>query len=359
MQKKNLYGLFAGITMLIVIFNSRTVISGVQVGITLCLKTIIPALFPFIILSTIISSVLLGKKIKLLSPIRKLCNIPSGAETILLLGFLGGYPIGAQLVAQAYSSGSITNSTAKRMLGFCSNAGPAFIFGIFSTIFTNQTISWWLWGIHITSAITVGFLLPKEPPSTCRILTCSTVNLQNALKKTIKTLSLICSWVILFRILICLSEKWMLIYLPVNIQVLLSGLLELSNGCIFLTKIKQEEIRFLYASIILSFGGLCVAMQTKTVTQNIGCRYYFLGKLLQTLFALLYSIILLPLIYDYIKFSENILAIGIIALTVGIIINFMYRKKLWHLQEICSIIPSKIGRREQKHAVSKKNASFL
>ena len=353
------YGGFAVSAMAVIILDTKTVIHGAQEGIQLCIETIIPALFPFIILSGIISSYLLGQSIKFLRPVGKLCRIPQGTESILLLGFLGGYPVGAQVVTQAFISGCISKTTAKRMLGFCNNAGPAFLFGMFSIIFSKPIYSWALWGIHILSALTVGLLIPGEDESICSINKAKPITLQAALKNAIKTVSLICGWVIVFRIIICIFDKWFLCCFPDNIQVIVSGLLELSNGCIFLSKVPSEALRFIYASGLLAFGGLCVGMQTKSVTQELNCGFYFPGKILHTVLSVLYSAIVVPILFHNAGILLYCSILSGFMLTIGIVIYLIFRKKLWHLQKQCSIIPLKIGRKEQLYAVSKKNAPFL
>ena len=123
------------IAMTLCILDAKTVLQGATNGIELCMRSVIPALFPLLTCSTYLTGNLGIFSSSLLRPVGKLCRIPSSCVGILITGFLGGYPTGAQAVAQAYESGSISKETASRMLGFCNNAGPAFIFGILSTIF--------------------------------------------------------------------------------------------------------------------------------------------------------------------------------------------------------------------------------
>ena len=359
MSKRNIGAILAACAMAIIILDTKVVIIGTQEGIKLSLQTIIPALFPFIILSGIINSCLLGQTIKFLLPLSRLCKIPKGAESLLMLGFLGGYPVGAQAISQAYAQGSLTKNTAQRMLGFCNNAGPAFIFGMFSVIFSRPIILWVLWIIHILSGITVGLLLPGEELSDCKIKISEPMSVPKALQNAIKTTSIICGWVVIFRIIISFCDKWLFWMLPVEMQVAFSGFLELSNGCVLLQKIQQEASRFLLASVFLAFGGICIGMQTKSVTENLGCGFYFSGKILQTHFALLYSLILQPFLYKNVSIITNTPLLITLILLIGIQLYLLHRKKLWHLRNKYSIILSKIGRKEQLYAVSKKNNTFL
>ena len=57
-------------------------------------------------------------------------------------------------------------------------------------------------------------------------------------------------------------------------------------GCCELLAVTDVSARFCICSGILAFGGLCVTMQTVSVTAGLSLKPYFLGKLLQTLFSL-------------------------------------------------------------------------
>ena len=160
--KTVLTGLVCSFCLAGMILDWNTALSGAQEGISLCLYTVIPSIFPFMFFTNLLFPILTGGKSRIFSPLGKLCHIPSGAEPILLLGLLGGYPLGAQAVTAAWKNRSISKDTAKRMLGFCSNAGPSFIFGVCSGLFFDPKAIWILWFIHIISALIVGSILGKS-----------------------------------------------------------------------------------------------------------------------------------------------------------------------------------------------------
>lgn len=119
---------------------------------------------------------------------------------------------------------------------------------------------------------------------------------------SVKTMGVICGWVILFRVLIAFLNRWFLWFLPETPRIALIGLLELSNGCCELPKIPDIRVRFMLCSGMLAAGGLCVTAQTATVTKGLSLRYYFLGKAIQILVSLMisYSIMyqtMLPLLF--------------------------------------------------------------
>ncbi len=296
--KKIIFGILICAAMLILIFDSRTAINSVSTGIDLCLRTVAPALFPFLILSGLMNRCFLGQHLRFIAPIGRFCRIPTGAESVLLIGFLSGYPVGAKLVAETYFAGHLTKNTAKRMLGFCSNAGPSFIFGMIAAAFTNPFVPWVLWGIHIISALVVGFLLPDTMDDICKLPESKPVPISQMLYNAIKNLAMICGWVILFRIALAYLDRLILNCLSTELQVLIYGVTELSNGCIMLNKIGNDGVRFIMASVMLAFGGCCVAMQTISVTDKLGSGAYFPGKLMQMLLSIIISYIMQPLLFQ-------------------------------------------------------------
>jgi hypothetical protein len=72
----------------------------------------------------------MGSSPVLLEPVRKLCRIPAGCSCLLIPAFLGGYPAGAQAVGQTLHQGGLSRKDAERMLLFCNNPGPSFLFGV-------------------------------------------------------------------------------------------------------------------------------------------------------------------------------------------------------------------------------------
>ena len=282
-------GICASIGMLILILDGKMALEGTRNGIELCLKTVIPSLFPFFILSIVLTNSLAGTSLPFLRPLGQLCGIPKGAESSLISGFLGGYPVGAQCISAAHNTGQLSSSEAARMLSFCNNAGPAFLFGMISSVFPSKWHVWALWGIHIISAIFVAMIIPGNSSKILQVSEKSGISLSNALQSAIRVMATVCGWVVLFRVLIAFLNRWILWLLPMDLQVLFTGLLELSNGCCELLSVTDVKLRFLICSGMLAFGGLCVTMQTVCVASRLSLRLYFQGKLMQTFFSLILS----------------------------------------------------------------------
>ena len=287
MNRRLLLGFFSALGILVLILDTKTALSGAAEGIALCIGSVIPSLFPFLVLSILLTSALTGLHSKPLSRLASLCGIPKGSEAILLTGLLGGYPVGAQAAAQSCRQGRITLHTARRMLGFCSNAGPAFLFGIVAGKFSVWWAAWVLWAIHILSALLIGACLPGREQTSAVSGKPVPVSLPRALEQSVRIMALICGWVIIFRVLISVLNRWLLWLFPIDLQVFLLGLLELTNGCCELEYIQNEGLRFVCASAILGFGGLCVSMQTASVAEGLGTGWYIPGKILQALISVI------------------------------------------------------------------------
>lgn len=294
MKKHNvLSGLFAALGMSILILDSATALSGAQEGVSICLRTIIPSLFPFFILSGILVGSLMGTSLPLLRPLGWLLGMPKGTESLLISGFLGGYPVGARSVQDAWTAGAVSQQDAERMLMFCNNAGPAFLFGMAAPMFSGSGAGWVLWGIHIASALITGLLFREEPSEASAGISRSPMDLSSAMEHALRVTAGVCGWVIAFRMLCAFLQRWFLWLLPDWGQAAVTGLLELANGCMALRYISDESLRFLLCSGMLSLGGLCVTMQTMSVTQGLKLNHYLSGKLIQTVLSLLLSLVYL------------------------------------------------------------------
>ena len=155
-----------------------------------------------------------------------------------------------------------------------------------ASLFPHAGFAWALWGIHVASAVLTALLIPGGQAIGRKTNPPRGHSLPDALNHAIRVMAAVCGWVILFRVMITFLKRWILWAFPPGIQTALIGLLELSNGCYELPAVSDLALRFLICSGILAFGGLCVTMQTVSVTEGLSLRYYFLGKVLQTAFSL-------------------------------------------------------------------------
>lgn len=288
----------AALGLAVLILDSRTAVEGAQDGLELCLRTVVPSLFPFIFLSSLLTSTLLSGKLRTSRVLCRLFKIPYGADGILLTGLLGGYPVGAKCVAEALDRGQLSAADAERMLVFCNAAGPAFLFGITGSVFEMRWAPWCLWGIHLFSAWLVSRLIPSKPSTFIVAPTPVETNLPQRLRQSLRVMGEICGWIILMRVLISIFEKWFLWSIPNHWQTLICGILELSNGCTSSANINNTGLRFIFCSVMLGFGGLCVALQTSSVANGVKQALYIPGKIMQALISFLIAFVVQSIFFE-------------------------------------------------------------
>lgn len=278
---------FSIAVLLLLIFDPRTAAAGASEGIDLCLKVVIPSLFPFFVVTTYLNASVFGIHIPGLNVLGNLLHVPSGGESLLFLGFIGGYPVGAQLIADTYRQGGFHKRTAQIMLGYCSNAGPAFIFGVAGVLFRSIWPPLLLWLIQIFSAVITGFLLPRPEKAAVSLKQHTSMSLVQALRKSITICASVCGWILVFKIVMAYFHRFAVGQIKNEYTILITGILELSNGCLRLSEIDSESLRFVLCAVFLSFGGVCVALQTMSATEDLGMGFYIYGKAMQACISLL------------------------------------------------------------------------
>ena len=140
---KNLI-LFSFIAFLcsIIIIMPQASASGVITGLKFCSEILIPSLFPFMVLSSLIIKTGLSEKTgEFFSPIIKnLFHLPSCTAATIILSLIGGYPTGAIGVNELYRQKKITQKQAEQMLLFTVCAGPAFVLNAVCAQFSSNKI---------------------------------------------------------------------------------------------------------------------------------------------------------------------------------------------------------------------------
>ena len=285
------------LTMVFLILNAKEASVFAADALTLCTASLIPSLFPFMFLAIVLNSALSGYRFRSLRIVKSLCRIPEGSEILFLLGVLGGYPVGAQLIANTYYRGNLKKEDAQRMLGFCNNAGPSFIFGVIGPLFHSITVPALLWTIQITSALITGAVLKGDSNTAIKENCRSKISITDTLEKSVKSMGLICGWVILFRIAAGFLQQYLSTHIPIDILTIITGLLELTNGCIALYGIKNSGLRFILASIFLTLGGMCVLLQTASSIKTLNIKTYIIGKSIQGIISIVLAYIIQRLIF--------------------------------------------------------------
>lgn len=280
-----LAGLLLAAAMCYLIFQGKAALEAAQEGISLCLKRVIPSLFPFFVLSRLAAGSSLANDLaRVLGPIlERVYHLPGSGATALVLGALGGYPTGAQVAADLKTRGRLTAREAERLLAFCSNCSPGFVFGMLGCVFGISGAGV-LYCAHLIAATITGFFLrSREAPCHKAPTMGASVPIPQAVGGALRAMGSVCAYVVLFSILTDALARGGQGFLPDSLLLVLQGLLELTGGFAALSAQTPDVLHFCMAGFFLSFGGLCVWFQTKSILAPAGLtgQWYLPGKLLQ------------------------------------------------------------------------------
>lgn len=258
---------------------------GVRNGLELCLKSVIPSLFPFMVISAfLVQSNMTAKADRFLSPVtRLLFRQPGCAGSVIFLSLIGGYPVGAGLVGQLYESKKITLSQGQRLLLFCINPGPAFVISCVGVqMLSSQKAGVILFASVTVSSLILGFLTrfmsdpPEEPVKTEKdsMGDLSQSFVLSAAKST-NSILMICGWVIIFSTVSALIKT---AGLPDSAALFTDCILEVTNGCF-------NSIGVLPVSAIagiIGWSGLCVHCQIMPalVRLKLNYKYFLTGRII-------------------------------------------------------------------------------
>lgn len=112
-------------------------------GLDLWFHNMIPALFPFMVLSGIMLRMNLADKFAaIVKPLfYPLFRINNSGIFAIVSGFLFGFPMGARIITDLYSNKKLTKTEASYLLAFCNNIGPIyFISFVLSTLNLKRII---------------------------------------------------------------------------------------------------------------------------------------------------------------------------------------------------------------------------
>ena len=250
--------------MAVLILDSRCAARSASDALTLCGSVLIPSLFPLFVLSGMLVPNLSGLRFPILV---RLLGIPDGSEGLFLLGCAGGFPIGAASIAQAAAAGGISRRDAARMLGLCSFCGPAFLFGVLPRVLTMpQTAA--LFVIQLETGLLLAAFWPGRSAEAVQPIS-QTITMPEAVRRGISSMLSVCAWVMLAGVAAGFLRHWLFPLLPEGAAVLLTGLLELTNG-IFSLPADHPSMTFVLCAVFVCFGGISVLLQIGGVSAPAG-----------------------------------------------------------------------------------------
>lgn len=281
MQKPRFFkwlpALFCGAVCYILFSASALCARGVREALAICGSTVIPSLFPFMVVSGfLVHSGLSAALGRIASPITaRLFRLPGVSAGVILMSLIGGFPVGVKMTAQLLDSGELNESQAKRMCLFCVNAGPAFVISAVGTAVLGSTRA----GVLLYTSVCLSALLlgictrwfaEKEPPrpqkSAVFLLGNPAVTLSDAVRESVYAMLQICAWVVLFG---ALGAYLQALPLSDTAAVFIHCITEVTAG------VHAAAGRFSLPMLaaVLSFSGLSVHCQLLSDLKRCGVQY--------------------------------------------------------------------------------------
>ena len=286
------------ISLVLVLRNADIAIRHMTYGLRLCVTSVIPSLFPFMVLSELIVSTgavrLVGRL--LARPFGALFHIGRESACALLLGLLCGFPVGTRCALSLYQQGVIGREELSRLLCFSNIPSSAFLISTVGTsLFGDHSFGVLLYAITVLSALLLGILIARAPQNKKRAQTPSVPfdsptprkgksgvsAFTDAIGSSALSMLHICAFVVFFSVLAGALEHLLQgISLAPPLSALLFGFFELTGGVARASTLSLPVSELLCAFFV-GWSGISVHCQCMSLCSlpEISFRPYLLAKL--------------------------------------------------------------------------------
>lgn len=297
----------------------EAVFNGACSGLLLWYQIIIPTLFPFLVVTSLLlrtNGVIVISRL-FYRPFHLLFGTSFYGTFAILAGFLCGYPMGSKIIADLLRGEKISCKEASYLLSFCNNASPSFIltFLVIKTIGKSELIlpvfllllgtpvllsfSYRIWHYFILnenwifSSSYKNVLVAADPVKSNSSQKINFSLLEVCIMNSFESLVKVGGYLIIFSVLLS-----MFTLLPADLPgfLFLKASLEMTNGLLLLSQNMQNSSMLLPALLSLTaFGGWCAVAQTQTMIEgtNLKILPYIRQKLTAALAVSLLTILYL------------------------------------------------------------------
>jgi len=248
-------------------------------------QNIVPNLLPmFIISSLIVSTNLISNICNILrKSFEYIFNINKYGVYVYILSLISGSPSNAKYIKDLRNNNLITKDEQDKLLTFTMNYNPILILSLLS-LYLPKIISYTILIIIISSNFITGLILRnKEKIINNHIIKIKKTNISTIIKDTLETLLMILGTLIFYNLIINL--------IPINIPLLkniLNGILEITTSLSSLKNININiNIKIVLTLIYLSFGGLSIHTQIKSILPDTNYKLFIKSRLICIIISLI------------------------------------------------------------------------
>lgn len=284
------------LTVIILLYPSKCLIFALN-GLNLWFQKMIPALFPFMVLSGIMIRMnLTDTFVKLLSVFLKpLFRVRSSCIYVIFMGFLCGFPMGANVSATLYERKQLSKREAEFLLAFCNNIGPVYFVSFalpVAGLSAHPALLIGMYGLPVLYGLILRYTvysdLPvKESPTGFEASGYGFLEaLDDSVMSSLSAITRLGGYMIFFNLL----NIFAYLFLPVMLRPYCSCFLEITGGL----QLLGDKAPY-FTLCLLPFGGLSCLAQTYSMIKNtnLSLKKYCYHKLALTLLSVVYYAVLL------------------------------------------------------------------
>ena len=308
---QNLYPFFALFLALYTLIFPLQSSFFVNKAIGICLGSLVPSLFPFMLLIRFYCEVKPDKKPSRASVLlSRLLGVAPSLSGVTLLGMFSGFPVGASGIKSLYARGLCTKEQAQRAVCLSNNCSAAFIIGtVGAGLLKSVKLGYVLFAAQLMSVITAAQLLKlfgtkdnthfdvkaaserSEKPKSSVFIDC--------VKSTMSAMINLCGFVLFFYLLsgiICDNLGFVLAkanaQTAVTAKTIICGVLEMTSG-VFSAAAADFPRNVLLCSAVTSFSGLSVYFQVKDAADGLDVSAFIPVHLLLSVLSPMYTLVIL------------------------------------------------------------------
>ncbi len=316
-MKRRIYLLSSFLFLCLMLLMPGLTLAGAREGLVLWFQNLLPALFPFMILSSLILGLdedsALTKGLSRMSS--RLFGISGNGCFAIFAGILCGYPLGAKITAQMIRNRKLSAREGQYLISFCNIASPGFLIQYVTAqcLGSMAYLPPMLFSIYGAALLTALLLqLPyrkgffpfsqaHSAPEALQAQCCDIAppsgesprqkplySVNSAIMESFEAMVRLGGYLVLFSIIAKMVTA--LFTTVTTSNCLLIGVIEITNGAHYIVSGSSPlHTKLMLLSFCVSFGGLSCYAQTAGMCHKSGLSmpYYLAAKLLNGLLALL------------------------------------------------------------------------
>ncbi len=264
--------------------SPETAAEYIRKGLHLCAETVIPSLFPFMVIAEMIVASGIGDTISrpLAGVMKRLFHLSAPSACAFVLGALCGFPVGARTAVSLYDRGDIDRNELERLLCFCNNTGVAFVISTVGTaIWSSRSFGIGLYCIQLFTALLIAFIrFRNTPPPAARTVSSSRregisfPSVPQAVTSSARGMLWVCAYICFFSALVgAIGSVLNRFSFPPLISTILFSFFELSSGVSYAASAENILPGVLLTAFAVGWSGLSVHFQIMSICEGRGLSF--------------------------------------------------------------------------------------